>query len=106
MTDKEDVKRKPGTGVKIFLSVILLLVLCFLIEGILSVVLYQQSGPEKLASVEIVKTLKAMFTRREFPVNIEPHILVRPDSSREVNTRIANEAMQSNRFVQEVKISQ
>ena len=42
-----------------------------------------------------------MFTRREFPVNIEPHILVRPDSSREVNTRIANEAMQSNRFVQD-----
>ena len=56
MTDKEDVKRKPGTGVKIFLSVISLLVLCFLIEGILSVVLYQQSGPEKLASIEIVKT--------------------------------------------------
>lgn len=101
MTNKEDVKRKPGTGVKIFLSILLLLILFFLIEGILSVMLYQQSGPEKLASVEIVKTLKSMFTRREYPVNIEPHIIVRPDSSREVNTRIANEAMQSNRFVQD-----
>jgi hypothetical protein len=101
MTSKEDIKRKQGTGLKIFLSIILLLLLFFLIEGILSIVLYQQSGPEKLASVEIVKTVKAMFTRRDFPVNIEPHILVRPDSSKEVNTKIANEAMQSNRFVQD-----
>jgi lysophospholipase L1-like esterase len=101
MTTKEDIKRKDGIGPKIFLSIIMILVLFFLIEGILSVVLYQQSGPEKLASVEIMKTLKATFTRRDFPVNIEPHILVRPDSSKEVNTKIANEAMQSNRFVQD-----
>lgn len=101
MTDKEDIKRKTGTVAKIFLRITLLLVLFVLIEGMLSVVLYQQSGLERFASVEIVKALKSKFMRREFPVNVEPHILVRPDSSKEVNTKIANEAMQSNRFVQD-----
>jgi hypothetical protein len=94
-------KKKPGAGAKIFLAIILLAFILFLIEGIASVVLYQKKGQSKLASIEIVRTLKTMFTRKEFPVNIEPHILTRPDSSKEVNTRIADEAMKSNRFVQD-----
>ena len=101
MTNHSQNTKKLGTGGKVALSVFLLVFLLIIIEGILSVVLYQKAGPDKLASIEIVRTLKNMFTRREYPVNIEPHILVRPDSSKEVNTKIANEAMQSNRFVQE-----
>lgn len=94
-------KKKPGTGVKTFLAIILIAFIVFLIEGIASVILYQQKGQSKLASIEIVKTMKAMFTRKQFPVNIEPHILTRPDSSKEVNTKIADEAMKSNRFVED-----
>jgi hypothetical protein len=101
MTTHEENKKKPGAGAKIVLSIVLVIILLFLVEGILSVVLYQQKGPEKLASIEVVRTLKKMFSRREFPVNVEPHILVRPDSSKEVNTKIADEAMKSNRFVQD-----
>src|SRR4051812_47868283 len=94
-------KNKPGVTVNIVLSFILILFILFLIEGVLSVVLYQKHGPEKLASIEIIRTLKNNFTRHEFPVNVEPHMLVRPDSSKEVNTKIADEAMKSNRFVQD-----
>src|SRR6185295_3762898 len=101
MSAEEKQIKKPGTGAKIFLGVILLLFILFLVEGIASVVLYQQTGQSKLATIEIVRTLKAMFTRKEYPVNIEPHILVRPDSSKDVNSRIADEAMKSNRFVQD-----
>ena len=101
MTTQEKNKTKPGTGAIIVMLIVLVIVLLFLVEGILSVVLYQQKGPEKLASIELVRTLKSMFSRREFPVNVEPHILVRPDSSKEVNTKIAGEAMKSNRFIQD-----
>ena len=93
--------KKPGAGAKVFLSIILLLFMLFIIEGIASVILYQKKGQSKLASIEIVRTLKSRFTRREFPVNVEPHILTRPDSSKEVNAKIADEAMKSNRFVQD-----
>jgi hypothetical protein len=101
MTSNKEIKRKPGIAAKIFLSFILLLVFFFLIEGILSVVLYQKNAPYKLATIEIIRTLKANFRHHEFPINVEPHILARPDSSREVNTKIADEAMKSNRFVQD-----
>ena len=94
-------KKKPGTGVKIFLAILLIAFVLFLIEGIASVVLYQQKGQSKLASIEIVRTLKSMFTRKEFPVNVEPHILTRPDSTKEVKAKIADEAMKSNRFVED-----
>lgn len=93
--------KKLGPGVKIASSIFLLIFVLFLIEGVLSVVLYQKNGTAKLASIEIVRTLKNMFKQREFPVNVEPHILVRADSSKDVNIRIADEAMKSNRFVQE-----
>ena len=101
MTAEEKIKNKLGTAGKIVLGIFLLFVLLVLIEGVLSIVLYQKKGPAKLASIEIVRTLKNMFTRRDFPINIEPHILTRADSSKEVNTKIANEAMASNRFVQD-----
>ena len=101
MITQEKNRTKPGIGVKIIMSIVLIMVFLFLVEGVLSVVLYQQTGPEKLASIEIARTLKNMFSRREFPVNVEPHFLVRPDSSKEVNIKIADEAMKSNRFVQD-----
>jgi hypothetical protein len=97
----ETARKKPGTGVQVFLGIIVLLFILFLIESIASVVLYQKAGQSKLASIEIVRTLKTMFTRKEFPVNIAPHMLTRPDSSKAVNTEIADEAMKSNRFVQD-----
>ncbi|HUQ67316.1 MAG TPA: SGNH/GDSL hydrolase family protein [Flavitalea sp.] len=101
MTAGKKFIRKPGTGAKVFVAFIILMVVLFLMEGVLSVVLYQKNGPYKLATVEIIRTTKALFTRHEFPVNVEPHILARPDSSREVNGKIADEAMKSNRFVQD-----
>jgi hypothetical protein len=101
MSADETKKKRPRTGVKIFLWIILLLFVLFLIEGFASVVLYQKAGQYKLASIEVVRTLKTILSRREFPVNVEPHILTRPDSSREVNTRIADEAIKSNSFVQD-----
>ena len=100
MTDDGLIK-KTGTGAKVRISVLLLIFIIFLVEGVLSIVLYQKSSPAKLASFEILHTLKNMFTPREFPVNVEPHMLVRSDSSREVNKKIADEAMMSNRFVQD-----
>jgi hypothetical protein len=101
MSVEQTQTNKPGVGLKIFLSVMLLLFVLLLIEGIASVALYQKSGGPKLASIEVVRTLKSMFSRKEFPVNVEPHILTRPDSSKDVNTRIADEAMKSNRFVED-----
>ena len=101
MTPEEQNKNKSGPAGKIAIGILLLFVLLVLIEGVLSIALYQKKGPAKLASIEIVRTLKNMFTRRDFPINVEPHILNRPDSSKEVNTKIANEAMSSNRFVQD-----
>ena len=93
--------KKTGTGSKVVVGIFLVIFILFLIEGVLSVVLYQQTSPAKLASIEIVRTLKKMFTQREFPANVEPHILVRSDSSKEANKKIADEAMESNRFVQD-----
>lgn len=101
MSTQEIQKKKPGVGAKIFLGIILLLFILFLIEGIASVVLYQKKGQAKLATIELVRTLKSMFTRKEFPVNVQPHILTRPDSTKEVNAKIADEAMKSNRFVED-----
>lgn len=101
MSAGETQKINHGPGVKIFLFIILLLFLLFLIEGIASAVLYQKAGQSKLASIEMVHALKSLLTRRDFPVNVQPHMLTRPDSSKDVNARIADEAMKSNRFVQD-----
>lgn len=101
MTTTAPAKKPLGTAGKVVLGTVLLLLLLVIVEGILSIVLYQKKGPEKLASIEMVKAIKNRFTQRTFPVNVEPHYLVRPDSSKEVNQVIANEAMESNRFAQE-----
>ena len=97
----ESKRKKSGSGVKIFPVIILLLFILFLIEGVASIVLYQRAAQSNLASIEVLRTMKAKLTTRQFPVNIEPHILTRPDSSRDVNAMIANEAMNSNRFKQD-----
>jgi len=94
-------QKKLGTGGKVVLSLFLLLILLIVLEGIFSMVLYQQYGPEKAAAVEVLKTVKNRFTKRVFPLDDKAHNLVRPDSSKEVNRRIAEEAMESNRFIQE-----
>lgn len=94
-------KKKLGAGGKIALSMILFLLLLVVIEGVLSIVLYQKYGPDKLAAIEVLKTVKNRFRPRTFPLDDRPHMLVRPDSTKEVNHIIAEEAMQSNRFVEE-----
>ncbi len=101
MTTNAAAKKPLGTVGKVVLGAVLLFLLLVVVEGILSIVLYQKKGPEKLASIEMVKAIKNRFTKRTFPVNVEPHYLVRPDSSKGVNQSIANEAMESNRFAQE-----
>lgn len=100
MTTTTPAKKPLGNVGKVVLGTVLLFLLLVVIEGILSIILYQQKGPEKLASIEMVKAIKNRFTNRTFPVNVEPHYLVRPDSSKEVNQVIANEGMESNRFAQ------
>jgi hypothetical protein len=93
--------KKMSTGARVAVGIILLVVILLVIEGLLSIYLYQRYGPDKLASIEILKTVKNRFNPRVFPLDDRAHNLVRPDSSKAVNRKIAEEAMESNRFVQE-----
>lgn len=80
---------------------IMIIILLVIIEGLLSIYFYQKTGPEKLASIESLKTIKKMFTKREISLNVTNHNLVRPDSSEKINHNIAEETVKSNKFVYE-----
>lgn len=94
-------KKDISTSRKILYFVITLFFLFVLIEGLLSIYVYQKTGPEKLASIEGLKTIKNIFTTQDFPLNVKNHNLVRPDSSEDVNHKIADETFRSNRFMHE-----
>src|SRR5688500_3063448 len=94
-------KRKPGKAASIVFFSITLLIVLFIIEGLLSVYMYQKSGAEKLASIEALKAVKKMATPQMMELNVTNHNLVRPDSAEAVNKKIAEEVIRSNKFVYE-----
>ena len=94
-------KRKPGKAANIVFFSITLLIVLFIIEGLLSVYMYQKGGAEKLASIEALKAVKKMATPQMMELNVTNHNLVRPDSTEAVNKKIAEEVIRSNKFVYE-----
>ncbi len=93
-------KTKKSAAGRVVSFLVLLLLLFFLLEGLFSIYVYQRVGTEKMALIESLKRVKAVFTRRQQPsINASNHFLVRPDSSETVNTAIAEETIKSNKFV-------
>jgi hypothetical protein len=93
--------KKPGKGRVFLYIVIIVAVLVFIAEGIVSMVIYQREGADKLASIEAIKKVKGFFAVRSKTLDISNHKFVRPDSSEAVNMRIAGESIASNRFIHE-----
>ena len=98
--NKEIKNTRISTGRQILFSSIAILILLFIIEGLLSIYVYQKAGPEKLASIETLRSVKHLLVPQKFNLDITNHNLVRPDSSK-VNNRIAEESVLSNKFVYE-----
>lgn len=88
-------------GRQILYSAIAILFLFFIIEGLLSIYVYQKTGPEKLATIETLRTAKKFLIPQKFNLDITNHNLTRSDSSHSVNQRIAEESVLSNKFVHE-----
>ena len=86
-------------SIKIVYFVIVLLFIFILMEGLLSIYIYQKTGPEKLASIETLKTIKKALFEKHYSLNVTNHNLVRPDSTEKINHEIAEETMRSNKFV-------
>jgi hypothetical protein len=97
-TSKTDYMGRSRTR-KALYFIITLAVIFILIEGILSIFVYQKTGPEKLASIEALKSIKKLFYVKEYSLNVTNHNLTRPDSSEKVNHAIAEETIKSNTFV-------
>jgi hypothetical protein len=87
-----------STRKQILFSIIAILFLLFIIEGLLSIYVYQKTGPEKVASIESLRIIRDFIVPRQFDLDISNHNLVRPDSPHSVNHRIAQESVLSNRF--------
>ncbi len=84
---------------KLLFIIIIVTVFLFLIEGVLSIFIYQKTGAEKLASIETLKTIKSFLFTKPISLNVTNHNLVRPDSVEKVNHAIAEETIRSNKFV-------
>jgi len=88
-------------GRKILYSMIILLLLFLVIEGLLSLYFYQKNGTEKLATIETLKSVKKRLVPEALSLNVVNHNLTRPDSTEAVNHKIAEETVLSNKFVHE-----
>jgi lysophospholipase L1-like esterase len=90
-------ERKPW---KNFLyGTITILLFLFLIEGALSVVLYQKAGTEKFATIETLRKFKRLIIPRSFNLDVTNHNLTRSDSTPATNHAIAEESILSNKFI-------
>jgi len=99
--NKEKKNTRISTGKQILYSTIALLFLFFIIEGLVSIYVYQKTGPEKLATIETLRNIKSFFIPHKFDLDITNHNLTRPDSSHSINHRIAEESVLSNKFIHE-----
>lgn len=101
MKPEDKKNNKISTGKQILFSAIAILFLLFIVEGLLSIYVYQKTGPENLASIETLRTVKNFLLPNKLNLDITNHNLVRPDSSNSINNRIAEESVLSNKFVHE-----
>lgn len=95
MEQKTDIKPRKKKSYIIVTVVLLLL----LLEGLASMYFYQTEGLEKLASIEALKSIKRAMAPQASPVNVVNQNYVRPDSSESVNLKVAEETVESNKFV-------
>ena len=92
------IQPKRSTAKNILYSVISLVILFLIIEGLLSIIFYHKQSDEQLATIAMLKLGKAMFREKPKSVNVPNQMLVRPDSSETVNKQIAEEIHFSNKF--------
>src|SRR6267378_4332160 len=91
-------KKSWHRAVVILLEVVAIL---FLLEAVLSILYYHKYGNDPLATIQFLKKIKKNFSAGKTSFDVKNHLLVRPDSSEEMNKQLANEAMQSNKFIYE-----
>ncbi|MBL7735340.1 MAG: SGNH/GDSL hydrolase family protein [Chitinophagaceae bacterium] len=92
--------QKSRSG-KIIKAGILLIVIFLFVEGFLGIFIYQKTGTERFASIELLKSIRKKLLPAQLTLDITSHTLTRPDSTETVNRTIAEETVKSNQFVYE-----
>ncbi|HYC30153.1 MAG TPA: SGNH/GDSL hydrolase family protein [Chitinophagaceae bacterium] len=79
-----------------------LIIICFLVESILSIAYYQKYGSYSLATIQFAKKLgKKVQDEPPSSFSEKNQQLVRPNASENDNRKLVQETMESNRFVYE-----